>query len=153
MFWTKEKGVEIRKVMARIINRTFENPAAETPNEHRKESRCKRLVPVLVMPLGDSDDQPKSICCFTGDISCEGISVISMVQVPVGPTLVIIGECDDRAVMRGDCRRTVHHGFGCFRSGIQLLEVLPAIDVGPVLQFAAALEASYEEEEVELAQA
>lgn len=133
---------EIRKVTARLINTSFsvraEYPEEAGISEKRVESRIPRVMPVAIFLGGDSENS--IVIGFARDLSLEGIGLVTTRQVPQGELLLVIGERDQRAVLRAQCLQSRAIGFGCYRSGLKFSEALHGAKYSPLLEYVAFLE-------------
>ncbi len=142
-FWSKTNHeVDIRKAMGRLLNSTFsvqsEYHELTDSEETRVERRAKRLMPAAVFLDEDSD---KSIfIAFTRNLSIEGLGVISDCQIPLGDLIIVIGEPDERLVLRAECVHSKRVSFGCFESGLRIIEILRGSEYRPLLDYVASLD-------------
>ena len=135
---------EIRKATARLINTSFsvqnEYPEQAGVSEKRVESRTLRMMPVALFLGGESDSS-----IFTGfarDLSLEGIGLVTTREVPRGELLLVIGDRQQRTALRAQCRQSRPIGFGCYQSGLKIVEVLRGTKYGPLFEYVDYLDNS-----------
>ena len=142
LLWNDRSINEVRKVMGRLINSSFafhaEYPEQSGVTEGRIETRAKRMLPIAIFLTNDSDDSP--FVGFTHDLSVEGIGVLSTRQIPLGELVLVLDDHPEKAVLRASCVHSDRIGFGCFRSGIRIEEVLKGQTVLPLKQYVEYLE-------------
>lgn len=148
MMWFANKpddSVDVRRLMARILNRSFSSGMLMDVNpeqEGRQESRSNVIsMPVIAVAVDDDPSSELDIKSgVTQDISCEGLAILSKGSIPEGDVIVAFGPFDDWSVLNCTCLWTARVGYGYFQAGMHIDKVLPPHDYDPVKRYIAALE-------------
>lgn len=135
---------EIRKTTARLINTSFslqnEYPEQGGVSEKRVESRILRMMPVAIFLGGESDSS--ILTGFARDLSLEGIGLVTTRELPRSELLMVIGDLEQRTALRGQCLQSRPIGYGCYQSGLKILEVLRGAKYTPLFDYVAYLDNS-----------
>jgi|GEM_PF-5361559 len=120
--------VALHQAMGRIINRSFSVqelcPELLDSGEKRSESRAKRTCPVIVFGPGDSDEFATPIVAFTHDLSLNGVAILSTCRLPVGESVLVIGDANSRILVAAKCLSCTPRELGCYFSAYRLSELL-----------------------------
>ena len=126
LFW-KDPKQDVHHAMIRILNESasFSAPLPTDDNDQRADSRSRRTIPVIILPLGD---ESSAALGFTQDVSREGVSLLSMEALPVGEFAIAFEQDNGFMVFQCDCVQQLPMGLGCFLNGIRVIGLLPTKD-------------------------
>ena len=142
-------SVDVRRLMARLLNRFTSDSLVKLEDDSRQESRSNVSMPVIVVVINeDPNSDPNIKAGVTQEISCEGMAILSVHSIPHGDVIVGIGPFDDWHVLKCTCLWTTSVGYGYFKSGMHTDKVLSPLDFEPIKQYAMTLEKNAMEEPV-----
>lgn len=147
MSWfNSNKKADVHRTINRILNSTVSivsHMQIDAATDQRDDIRVARTTPVVILPLTNEDEEDQITMGLTQDLSCEGMAISTLGELPVGIELAIgIGSGGDFSVFLCECVRSQAIGYGFYESGVHLHELLPSKDYVPLKQFAHYLEAT-----------
>lgn len=126
MFWfhSRDKHVEINRVIRRLIN-------ASTPNrtplrgESRWELRSNRTMPVLLVPYDDNELSVTEVAyALTKNLSSQGLALV--LHQPLRAEQVVVGIWSNAQAhfVSGKVRQSIALGGGFWQIGVETMELL-----------------------------
>lgn len=137
-FEQRRRQQEVWKCIRRVVDTTTDRGTAPE-SESRAEHRHHRCLPALLLPWRDErPTMEKPVYAITKDFSDNGVSLLSPRRF-AAPQVICCLWVDGPVFLLGEIRRVDAFGGGFWDVGVQLLEVINANDMEPIMPLAAKL--------------
>jgi hypothetical protein len=126
MLWfkTRDRQVEIHRVIRRLINTSTPN-RVPLQGESRWESRSNRTIPVLLVPYDHNElSASEVVYALTKNLSSQGLALV--LHQPLRAEQVVVGIWSNAQAhfVSGKVRQTVVLGGGFWQLGVEMTDLL-----------------------------